>query len=273
MHIDYPPPNQGRGSKDVDTEKPLIPIRLLVPHKTCGAIIGQRSETLINTRVNCAARRVYVYRERISDSRERVVEIVGTPDAISSVMVVLGEQIARTLSSDQHESEPYLPERDGLRRFLIKQGVPRSRVNLEPINPASSGGEKKDSKAGGGGRGSRRKRRRRKAGGDRDSEGSRSRSRNHHDREHCRSSRHHHRSKSRSRSRSKSGDKQRSSNKRGVAARSRSKSADNGEGGKRDRKRDEETNGKDKQNDDGTDVDMADAVTGDGGSGNDGADE
>ncbi|KAJ1992226.1 RNA binding protein, heterogenous nuclear RNP-K like protein [Coemansia spiralis] len=137
MHVDYPPQTRGRGSKDVDTDKPLIPIRLLIPHKTCGAIIGQKSETLISTRISCAARRVYVYRERISDSRERVVEIVGTPLSISKVMKILGNQVVRTLSSDQHESDPYVPERDGLRKFLGKQGVPRSRVSLEAIKPAS----------------------------------------------------------------------------------------------------------------------------------------
>ncbi|KAJ1731417.1 RNA binding protein, heterogenous nuclear RNP-K like protein [Coemansia biformis] len=122
MHVDYPPQTRGRGTKEVDTSKPFVPIRLLFPHKSCGAIIGQKSETLINTRVDCAARRVYVYRERISESRERVVEVVGTPMAIYKVMMVLGGQVARTLTSDQLESDPYVPERDGLRNFLCKQG-------------------------------------------------------------------------------------------------------------------------------------------------------
>ncbi|KAJ2077524.1 RNA binding protein, heterogenous nuclear RNP-K like protein [Coemansia sp. RSA 988] len=138
MHVDYPPQTRGRGTKEVDSSKPFIPIRLLIPHKTCGAIIGQKSETLINTRVKCEARRVYVYRERISDSRERVVEIVGTPNSIAKVMVVLGEQIARTLNSDQMESDPYIPERDGLRKFLSKQGVPRARVSLESMKSSGS---------------------------------------------------------------------------------------------------------------------------------------
>ncbi|KAJ1932443.1 hypothetical protein FBU59_006370, partial [Linderina macrospora] len=133
MHVDYPPQMRGRGIKEVDTDKPFVPIRLLIPHKTCGAIIGQKSETLINTRVNCAARRVYVYRERISDSRERVVEIVGTPSSVERVIQVIGNQVRRTLTSDQQESQPYKPERDGLRTFLGKQGVPRNRVSLEPI--------------------------------------------------------------------------------------------------------------------------------------------
>ncbi|KAJ2777138.1 RNA binding protein, heterogenous nuclear RNP-K like protein [Coemansia interrupta] len=116
VHIDYPQQSHVRGSNNVDTSKPLVPIRLLLPHKTCGAIIGQRSETLINTRIQCSARRVYVYRERISSSRERVVEIVGTPQAVSRVLEVLGEQVARTLTADQAESKAYEPERDGLRR-------------------------------------------------------------------------------------------------------------------------------------------------------------
>ncbi|KAJ2162649.1 RNA binding protein, heterogenous nuclear RNP-K like protein [Coemansia sp. RSA 552] len=138
MHVDYPPQVRGRGSKDVDTSKPFVPIRLLIPHKTCGAIIGQKSETLINTRISCAARRVYVYRERIAESRERVVEIVGTPRSVARVMRVLGEQVARTLTSDQMESDPYVPERDGLRKFLGKQGVPRTRVCLESIKGAET---------------------------------------------------------------------------------------------------------------------------------------
>ncbi|KAJ2555269.1 RNA binding protein, heterogenous nuclear RNP-K like protein [Coemansia sp. RSA 1933] len=137
MHIEYPLQSRSRGGKEVDTDKPFVPIRLLIPHKTCGAIIGQKSETLINTRIKCAARRVYVYRERISDSRERIVEIVGTPRSIARVMKVLGAQIGRTLSSDQRESSPYVPERDGLRKFLSKQGVPRARVSLEAIKSPS----------------------------------------------------------------------------------------------------------------------------------------
>ncbi|KAJ2844199.1 hypothetical protein GGI22_006958, partial [Coemansia erecta] len=140
MHIDYPLQSRSRGGKEVDTDKPFVPIRLLIPHKTCGAIIGQKSETLINTRINCAARRVYVYRERIADSRERIVEIVGTPRSISRVMKVLGSQIGRTLSSDQRESDPYVPERDGLRKFLSKQGVPRARISLEAIKSPSDKG-------------------------------------------------------------------------------------------------------------------------------------
>ncbi|KAJ2318067.1 hypothetical protein IWW52_002768, partial [Coemansia sp. RSA 2704] len=129
---------RGRGTKEVDVSQPFVPIRLLMPHKTCGAIIGQKSETLINTRVDCAARRVYVYRERIADSRERVVEVVGTPKSIARVMEVLGEQVARTLTNDQMESDLYIPERDGLRKFLGKQGVPRSRVSLESIKSPGS---------------------------------------------------------------------------------------------------------------------------------------
>ncbi|KAJ2123875.1 hypothetical protein GGH17_005217 [Coemansia sp. RSA 788] len=138
MYVDYPPQTRGRGSKEVDVSRPFIPIRLLMPHKTCGAIIGQKSETLINTRINCAARRVYVYRERIADSRERVVEVVGTPKSIARVMEVLGEQVARTLTNDQAESDLYIPERDGLRKFLSKQGVPRSRVSLESLKSSNS---------------------------------------------------------------------------------------------------------------------------------------
>ncbi|KAJ2821202.1 RNA binding protein, heterogenous nuclear RNP-K like protein [Coemansia erecta] len=138
MYVDYPLQTRGRGSKEVDVSQPFIPIRLLMPHKTCGAIIGQKSETLINTRINCEARRVYVYRERIADSRERVVEVVGTPKSIARVMEVLGEQVARTLTNDQAESDLYIPERDGLRKFLSKQGVPRSRVSLETIKSANS---------------------------------------------------------------------------------------------------------------------------------------
>ncbi|KAJ2646919.1 RNA binding protein, heterogenous nuclear RNP-K like protein, partial [Coemansia sp. RSA 1285] len=149
MHIDYPLQSRSHDSKEVDTDKPFVPIRLLIPHKTCGAIIGQKSETLINTRISCAARRVYVYRERISNSRERIVEIVGTPHAVSRVMKVLGGQIGRTLSSDQRESDPYVPERDGLRKFLSKQGVPRARVGLESLKPSpekSAAGTTSDSK-------------------------------------------------------------------------------------------------------------------------------
>ncbi|KAJ2502816.1 RNA binding protein, heterogenous nuclear RNP-K like protein [Coemansia sp. RSA 1972] len=138
MYVDYPPQTRGRGSKEVDVSRPFIPFRLLMPHKTCGAIIGQKSETLINTRINCAARRVYVYRERIADSRERVVEVVGTPKSIARVMEVLGEQVARTLTNDQAESDLYIPERDGLRKFLSKQGVPRSRVSLESLKSSNS---------------------------------------------------------------------------------------------------------------------------------------
>ncbi|KAJ2782343.1 RNA binding protein, heterogenous nuclear RNP-K like protein [Coemansia javaensis] len=137
MHIDYPPQMRGRGMEEVDRSAPLVPIRLLIPHKSCGAIIGQKSETLINTRVACAARRVYVYRERIADSRERVVEVVGTPRSIAKVMMVLGGQVARTLTNDQRESEPYTPERDGLRNFLCRQGVPHLRVGLESFRPSS----------------------------------------------------------------------------------------------------------------------------------------
>ncbi|KAJ2771641.1 RNA binding protein, heterogenous nuclear RNP-K like protein [Coemansia nantahalensis] len=139
MHVEYPPQLRGRGNEEVDTSKPFVPIRLLIPHKSCGAIIGQKSETLISTRVDCAARRVYVYRERIAESRERVVEIVGTPQSIYRVMVVLGGQVARTLTNDQQESEPYAPERDGLRNFLCKQGVPRTRIGLESLNQPGSG--------------------------------------------------------------------------------------------------------------------------------------
>ncbi|KAJ2477442.1 RNA binding protein, heterogenous nuclear RNP-K like protein [Coemansia sp. RSA 2131] len=144
MYVDYPPQTRGRGSKEVDVSRPFIPIRLLMPHKTCGAIIGQKSETLINTRINCAARRVYVYRERIADSRERVVEVVGTPKSIARVMEVLGEQVARTLTNDQAESDLYIPERDGLRKFLSKQGVPRSRVSLESLKSSNSDKSTKD---------------------------------------------------------------------------------------------------------------------------------
>ncbi|KAJ2872319.1 hypothetical protein GGH93_004121 [Coemansia aciculifera] len=147
MHVEYPPQTRGRGNEDVDVAKPFVPMRLLIPHKTCGAIIGQKSETLINTRISCGARRVYVYRERIANSRERVVEIVGTPVSIAKVMLVLGEQVARTLTSDQQESDPYSPERDGLRQFLSKQGVPRTRVNLEPIKPPGTAGDKDEEKA------------------------------------------------------------------------------------------------------------------------------
>ncbi|KAJ2697862.1 RNA binding protein, heterogenous nuclear RNP-K like protein, partial [Coemansia spiralis] len=139
MHVDYPPQMRGRGNEEVDTSKPFVPIRLLIPHKSCGAIIGQKSETLISTRVDCAARRVYVYRERIAESRERVVEIVGTPQSIYRVMMVLGGQVARTLANDQIESEPYAPERDGLRNFLCKQGVPRTRIGLESLTSPGSG--------------------------------------------------------------------------------------------------------------------------------------
>ncbi|KAJ2805689.1 Insulin-like growth factor 2 mRNA-binding protein 3 [Coemansia guatemalensis] len=264
MHVDYPPQTRGRGTKDVDTSKPFIPIRLLIPHKTCGAIIGQKSETLINTRVKCEARRVYVYRERISDSRERVVEIVGTPNSIAKVMVVLGEQIARTLNSDQMESDPYIPERDGLRKFLSKQGVPRARVSLESMKSSGSGNGPKSPnlphKSRSGGRShsisssvSRSRSRSRSPS----SERSRSRSRSHHrghgrdrgrDRDRNRShDRRHHSSRrrrrhrhSRSRSRSMSRSKSRSpsrSRKRKHGSSRRKRSRDRSRDGKRSSRR------------------------------------
>ncbi|KAJ2888275.1 hypothetical protein FB639_000747 [Coemansia asiatica] len=199
MHVDYPQQTRGRGTKEVDTGKPFIPIRLLMPHKTCGAIIGQKSETLINTRVNCAARRVYVYRERISESRERVVEVVGTPGSIARVMEVLGGQVSRTLNGDQQESELYTPERDGLRKFLSKQGVPRSRVSLEPIK----GGEKNGS-AGGSRKGASRKRSRSRSVSSSDESDASGRSQSRGRGRHARSSRRSRRSRSRSYSRSRS---------------------------------------------------------------------
>ncbi|KAJ2723829.1 RNA binding protein, heterogenous nuclear RNP-K like protein [Coemansia sp. Benny D115] len=233
MHVDYPTQTRGRGSKEVDTSKPFIPIRLLMPHKTCGAIIGQRSETLINTRINCAARRVYVYRERISESRERVVEIVGTPRSICKVMEVLGDQVARTLTNDQHESDPYVPERDGLRKFLGKQGVPRTRVHLETIK---SVGESKDKRGrsvssdrssdrsrsrGRHGKSSRRSRRRSHSPDGRSHRSSRRSRRSHK----SRSSRHgRSRSRSRSRSSSMSVSRSRSRSRRRSRSQSRSRS-------------------------------------------------
>ncbi|KAJ2852608.1 RNA binding protein, heterogenous nuclear RNP-K like protein [Coemansia brasiliensis] len=221
MHIDYPPQTRGRGTKEVDVSRPFIPIRLLMPHKTCGAIIGQKSETLINTRVNCAARRVYVYRERIADSRERVVEVVGTPNSIAKVMEVLGEQVARTLSNDQMESDLYIPERDGLRKFLSKQGVPRSRVSLESLKSASADKASKSSSESLASprKNSDRKRSRsvsRSLGSDR----SRSRSRDRHRRS---SRRHRRRSPSASRSRSRSRSASRSRRRRHSKRRSREK--------------------------------------------------
>ncbi|PIA14666.1 hypothetical protein COEREDRAFT_93763 [Coemansia reversa NRRL 1564] len=250
MHVDYPPQTRGRGTKEVDTSKPFIPIRLLIPHKTCGAIIGQKSETLINTRVKCEARRVYVYRERISDSRERVVEIVGTPNSIAKVIVVLGDQIARTLNSDQMESDPYIPERDGLRKFLSKQGVPRARVSLESMKSAGSENGHKSSDLPHKSRSSRRSysisssvSRSRSPSSERSKSRSRSCQRGHgreHDRDHNRNkdyNRRHHRRRRRHRhSRSRSTSQSRS--------RSPSRSRKRKHGGSRRRSRDKSRSGK-----------------------------
>ncbi|KAJ2617615.1 RNA binding protein, heterogenous nuclear RNP-K like protein [Coemansia sp. RSA 1365] len=248
MHVDYPPQTRGRGTKEVDTSKPFIPIRLLIPHKTCGAIIGQKSETLINTRVKCEARRVYVYRERISDSRERVVEIVGTPNSIAKVIVVLGDQIARTLNSDQMESDPYIPERDGLRKFLSKQGVPRARVSLESMKSTGSENGHKSSDLPHKSRSSKRSRSisssvSRSPSSDRSKSRSRSRQRGHgreRDRDHNRNkdyNRRHHRRRRRHRhSRSRSTSRSRS--------RSPSRSRKRKHGGNRRRSRDKSRNGK-----------------------------
>ncbi|KAJ2826846.1 RNA binding protein, heterogenous nuclear RNP-K like protein, partial [Coemansia furcata] len=217
MHVEYPPQTRGRGNEDVDVAKPFVPMRLLIPHKTCGAIIGQKSETLINTRISCGARRVYVYRERIANSRERVVEIVGTPASIAKVMMVLGEQVGRTLTSDQQESDPYSPERDGLRQFLSKQGVPRTRVNLEPIKPPGTAGDKDEenveSRKGGGASSSKRRSADRSISRSPSSERSRSRSRSR-SRDQERSRRGKHRSNRRPRSRSRSVSPSRRSSRR-----------------------------------------------------------
>ncbi|KAJ2748011.1 RNA binding protein, heterogenous nuclear RNP-K like protein [Coemansia sp. BCRC 34301] len=225
MHVEYPPQARGRGNEEVDVAKPFVPMRLLIPHKTCGAIIGQKSETLINTRISCAARRVYVYRERIANSRERVVEIVGTPSSIAKVMMVLGEQVVRTLTNDQQESDPYSPERDGLRQFLSKQGVPRSRVNLEPINGPGTSGDKDDGKAESRKNGSTGSSSSKRISADRSmsrsrslsSERSRSRSRD-------RGRRSKHRSSRRSRSRSRSASPERRSSRRSSKKKGSAKS-------------------------------------------------
>ncbi|KAJ1917447.1 RNA binding protein, heterogenous nuclear RNP-K like protein [Mycoemilia scoparia] len=162
VHIDFPlPVHSSNPRENVDTSEPFVAIRLLLPHKTCGAIIGRNSETLIETRIKCRARRLYVYRDRIPSTRERVVEIIGTPISIKKIFLELGKQVERTLADDQADSTLYRPARDGIRKFLRSQDVQESKVTLEPLNRGStSSGTRNNAKAGSSDRGHRRRSRR-----------------------------------------------------------------------------------------------------------------
>ena len=139
VHIDYPlPAHPSHPRENVDTEQPFVAIRILLPHKTCGAVIGRNSETLIETRIKCRARRLYVYRDRIPDTRERVVEIIGTPSSVRQTLLELGSQVERALKDDQADSLLYRPRRNGIRNFLRSQDVQESKITLEPINRSST---------------------------------------------------------------------------------------------------------------------------------------
>ncbi|KAJ1934622.1 hypothetical protein EC988_008751, partial [Linderina pennispora] len=139
---------------------------------------------------------------------------------------VIGNQVRRTLTSDQQESQPYKPERDGLRKFLAKQGVPRNRVSLEPIKTDERSSRRRRSRSSRSPSSS--------ASSRSSSNDSRSRSRHRH-----RSRRHRRRSHTRSKSRRSRHRSRRSSrrSKRTSRSRSESRSASRSESESRSRSR------------------------------------
>ncbi|PVU95098.1 hypothetical protein BB561_002053 [Smittium simulii] len=130
-YIDYNLPFSPSSSQsDIDSAEPFFAIRFLIPHRTCGAIIGYNSDTLHSIKQKGKAYRLKVYQEFFCSSRERIIEVIGTPKSVREVTLFIAKQVEKVLSRDQRYSNLYSPRRNGLRHFLLDQGTPERCINL-----------------------------------------------------------------------------------------------------------------------------------------------
>ncbi|PWA02436.1 hypothetical protein BB558_001413 [Smittium angustum] len=127
-----------KNNKDIDSSEPFIAIRFLLPHRTCGSVIGHNNDILNSIRAKSRAYRLKVYHKFFFDSRERIVEVVGTPNSVRKVTLSICRQVEEFLSGDQHSSLLYKPRKNGLNEFLIDQGASEHSIGLVYNRPSGT---------------------------------------------------------------------------------------------------------------------------------------
>ncbi|PVV01990.1 hypothetical protein BB560_003570 [Smittium megazygosporum] len=103
-----------------ESNEKKVTVRFLIPHKACGAIIGYNNTILNKIRKEVKNCKFKVYQNFFHKSRERIVEVVGTPESIQKITLIIGKQVEENLDRDQKESELYSPSRNALKMFLEK---------------------------------------------------------------------------------------------------------------------------------------------------------
>ncbi|OMH85281.1 hypothetical protein AX774_g1159 [Zancudomyces culisetae] len=90
-----------------------------------------RADTI---RAKSRSRYINVYHKFFHDSRERVVEIIGTPASLRKAVLQICRRIEGFLTQDQRDTPLYSPKRNGLREFLLNQGASERSINLVYTN-------------------------------------------------------------------------------------------------------------------------------------------
>ncbi|PWA02303.1 hypothetical protein BB558_001561 [Smittium angustum] len=120
-----------KNNKDIDSSEPFIAIRFLLPHRTCGSVIGHNNDILNSIRAKSRAYRLKVYHKFFFDSRERIVEVVGTPNSVRKVTLSICRQVEEFLSGDQHSSLLYKPHPVVLRTAEPLKSECKNGIDLE----------------------------------------------------------------------------------------------------------------------------------------------
>ncbi|OMJ08264.1 Poly(rC)-binding protein 3, partial [Smittium culicis] len=111
----------------IDTSSPLIALRFIVHNKTCGAVIGHNSDNLYQIKKKSRVAKLRVYPDFLSGTRERVIEVIGTPKSIREAVFQIGLAVEK---GNYDLSIAYSPVKDGIGDFLFDQGAPESSINF-----------------------------------------------------------------------------------------------------------------------------------------------
>ncbi|OMJ20405.1 hypothetical protein AYI70_g4138 [Smittium culicis] len=111
----------------IDTSSPLIALRFIVHNKTCGAVIGHNSDNLHQIKIKSRVAKLRVYPGFLSGTRERVIEVIGTPKSIREAVFQIGLAVEK---GNYDLSIGYSPVKDGIGNFLFDQGAPESSINF-----------------------------------------------------------------------------------------------------------------------------------------------
>ncbi|OLY79866.1 Poly(rC)-binding protein 3 [Smittium mucronatum] len=128
MYTDIPvPPLRHDMKKNIDTSSPPVALRFIVHNQTCGAVIGHNSDTLHSIRRESRVTKLRVYPGFLSGTRERVIEVIGTPRSIKEAVYQIGLSVLKAHGDSEITYEPI---KDGIANFLLDQGAPECSINL-----------------------------------------------------------------------------------------------------------------------------------------------